>query len=664
MLMQYLFIAIPYVIQLELVLIVIAVVLALLPSMRERSVSLVLVALSSCIGLIGGAFYIVAGNAEAIYLFAPKELPWATLQIEMLSVIFFMLINAVTLVSAWFGARYSTHLVGKVAMGSMHAQTAVFVLGMLGTVLSTTPLMFLICWELMSVASFLLVISERSTASIRAGLFYFVMTQLGAIAIAIGFAIVSSGDMLHAFTHFRPSGEWQLLVAFLLFLVGFGGKAGLVPLHAWLPLAHPEAPSHISALMSGAMLKVAVYGFVMVYIKVLGPIPSSFGVIVVVLGLVTALYGVVNAIVEHDIKTVLAWSSIENIGLIFTLIGVSIYAAERGPSWLAPAALILAFFMALNHALFKSGLFMSAGVIAHSVHTRNMNAMGGLANRMPLFSKGVLLLALAAAALPPAGAFFAEFAFLRSLFLSFSAVELLDKLFYLVIFAAVALVGGLAIFAMTRFFAIIFLGQPRTESAEKCAPPHTEGETLPVLIAGFATLAFGLFAPWVFALLLGESTNVFGTPTGLSSFLSYQFFPIALFVVVLFAVAFFIHRLLVRPQVTRSVQTWDCGQPINARMEYTGTGFAAPMRFFFLFILRSKKVITRTPIVDTNSILRTAHVEFTQHNLFSQFFYDPIIHLIHYVRSLARKLHSGDISGYLTVMFATIIILLIVGLWN
>jgi hydrogenase-4 component B len=581
----------------------------------------------------------------------------------MLSAVFFVLINAVVFCASWFGISYSRHMESHISIPLMHAETAIFILGMIGTVLSSTPIAFLLFWELMSVASFLLVLTNKTEASVRAGLFYFVMTQLGALAIMLGFAIVSGGDLFSPFAKAVLSDSASLYLPFFLFLIGFGSKAGLVPLHAWLPLAHPEAPSHISALMSGAMLKVALFGFLLVLTKIIAPLPATCGLIIIVIGLISGVYGAVNAVVEKDIKTLLAWSSIENIGLLFAMVGTAIYAGATGSSWLVSAALSIALFMAVNHALFKSGLFMSAGVLAHKLGTRNIDHMGGLAKFMPRFSKTVLVLSLAAAALPPAGAFFGEWAFLRALFFSLSNSSPIDKIIYSVVFAFVGLIGGLGVFAMTKYFGIAFLGQSRADVVEKISEPSMKGEVAPIGVTAVATLLLGVSAPWVFAALLGDSANPFGSAIGLSSFLTHGFtFVSILFVFALF-LAYTIQRMLVAPATSRLVDTWDCGQPITPRMEYTGTGFAAPIRFFFLSILQSKKVIARTPIVSTNAYLRSVDMQIVERPLFEKIFYMPITVGLERLSLLARKLHKGAIGTYFVVMILTIIISLILGLW-
>ncbi len=655
---------VPYLTQLELVLIVMGILSAFfMRRAAHHSLPLIIIAIGAFMGLLAGIGYMIVGDAKEISIVSMKGLAWTTLHLEILSGIFFTLINAVVFASTWFGIRYTTHLSQKNSLSGMHAATGIFILGMLGVVLSLTPVTFLFFWELMSIASFLLVISERTPESIHAGLTYLIMTQLGAIAITIGFAIVSEGNMFSPFAGMHLSQGVNVYIPFLLFLIGFGSKAGLVPLHAWLPLAHPQAPSHISALMSGAMLKVALYGFLLVLTKILLPLPPLCGVIVIVIGLISALYGVVNAIVEKDIKTMLAWSSIENIGLLFTMVGTAMYAMNHGPAWLVSASFVIALFMAINHALFKSGLFMSAGVIAHKLHTRNIDNMGGIANRMGAFSKIVLLLALAAAALPPAGAFFGEWAFLRALFFSLGESPILDKILYIIIFSVVTLVGGLGVFAMTKYFGITFLGQPRSDEAKNATAPDFKGEVLPIAFVMVGTVIMGIGAPWIFASILGDNVKLFGEPEGLSSYLTHGFAPVTILFVVISVVAYLIHRFIVAPQETRMVSTWDCGQPITSRMEYTGTGFAAPIHFFFLAILQTKKIVVRTPIIETNHYLKSTSVELIRNSVFDQIFYTPISRIMSFLSFLARKLHGGAIGTYMVVMLLTITVALIFGLW-
>jgi formate hydrogenlyase subunit 3/multisubunit Na+/H+ antiporter MnhD subunit len=468
-------------------LIVASILFALFPfSAAFRRIAPLTLVVATLIGTLSAILFLCSGTQEEIPIVFVRSVPWLIFNLNTLSALFILLINSVALLCSWYSLRY-VDLITKNLRESkiMHAQTGVFVLGMLGSALASTPLGFLFFWELMSFASFFLVMSDKKEASQNAALFYLAMTQLGALSIAAGFAIAMGGNMVAPFSVVLSIDDPKLLIAFLLLFVGFGSKAGLLPLHAWLPKAHPQAPSHISALMSGAMLKVALYGFILVVVKVLPPLPAAYGAMVTTIGLLTAVFAVLHAAAEKEMKTLLAWSSVENMGLLFAMVGTALFASAAGPSWLVPIAIAAAIFLAFNHAFFKSGLFLAAGVLAHEMHVHNLEEMGGLAKRMPKFSKWVFLLAIAAAALPPFGAFFAEWTFLRGLLagMSGSGVSLPAGIFYLFIFVTVGFVGGIAVFAMTKFFGIAFLGEPRTEAASHSSEPSAVFFRGPLMLA-------------------------------------------------------------------------------------------------------------------------------------------------------------------------------------
>lgn len=638
------------------------VVSVFLERITRKSLPLFIMSGASFLGILASLTYFSLFNGQQLIIVAPHSALWLSLRLDAFSAVFFLLINIVAFCATWFAVQYTEHLDAHIERGRLHAETGTFIIGMLGTVLSGTPAAFFLFWELMSVASFLLVLTEKTEASVRAALFYFVMTQFGALAIVIGFALAFGDQLFVPFSQISLSGG-ALYLAFFLFFIGFGAKAGLVPLHTWLPLAHPEAPSHISALMSGAMLKVALFGFLLMLSKFSTPLPPVCGAIVIAVGLISALYGAVKAITEKDIKTMLAWSSIENIGLLFVMIGTAIYADAQGASLLALAALGTTLFMALNHALFKSGLFFSAGVLFHKLGTRNIDNMGGLAQRMPFFSKTMLLLSLSAAALPPAGAFMGEWVFLRALYSSFGVVSPTDKTLYVAIFACVGLIGGLGVFVMIRYVGIAFLGRSRGKDEKELTEPSMFGEIAPIGMAALGTFALGVFAPWMLkTLLIAGSGLSFGGVSSLTSLTYGSLSVSALFLFVVF-MAFVIDRLLIAPRKTVSVDTWDCGQPITARMEYTGTGFAAPIRFFFLSLLQSKKTIMRKPIIATNARVQATSMTIIENPLFDRLFYAPIRKMVAQMAQGARRFHRGLIGAYFSIIGLTIVVSLILGLW-
>ena len=583
--------------------------------------------------------------------------------LDPLAAVFFALLNAIACAVSIYAIAYVDGHADAYDVRRLDALTAVFMLGMQGVVLAAAPLAFLACWEIMSIASFFLVMADRKPESLRAALFYLIMTHLGAGAILAGFMLLSGGFMHAGFgwmaAYAQGLPDATLLLAFALFLFGFGSKAGLWPFHVWLPEAHPQAPSHISALMSGVMLKMALYGFLRVLLGILPPLPASWALPIVALGLLSAVFGALYAVVERDLKRLLAYSSIENIGLIFTMVGAALYARGAGLPVLADAALAAAVLHAVAHAIFKSGLFMGAGAIVGQLHTRDLEAMGGLAKRMPRFSGAMLVLALGAAALPPSAAFMSEWVFLQHVLAAVRTASPFTQGVLVAILSSVAFVGGLAVFAMIKMFGIAFLGRPRGAHAAQAQEPSI-GLSAPVFAMAGLTLVVGLGAPALLAV-----TGFFGVTDGrrlVAGGGALSPFSLAAVFAAVGAAAFMARRLSSDAKHERAYHAWDCGQPTDASMEYTATAFSAPARFFFRLLLRSRKDVQASPIAATNPWIarKTSVLEIRQ--VWYELMYAPIVRAALFVSTQARRLHSGVIQFYIAMILAALIAALVISL--
>lgn len=641
----------------------------------KRMVAPWLLSVVLAIGAVGAGLFLL-GTKQAPLVIA--SLPWffhVTFIMGHLSALFFFIVCAVGCMASLYGARYLAHHAKIYHIPSMHLLLMLFVLGMQGVLLAHTTLGFFLFWELMSLASFFLVFADRTADSIRAALLYLIMTHLGAMAILAGFLIVGHGSLYTELSQMSSAvaslTPLQTGLVFILFLFGFGSKAGLVPMHVWLPEAHPQAPSHISALMSGVMLKIAVYGFLVIafpiaYFLDWGPY------VVLVLGMLSAVYGVLYAAHEKDIKRVLAYSSIENMGLVFMMLGaaqafVRMQDVGIGSAALAHAGFFMfafALFHCVNHAFFKSGLFMSAGTIMSAVHSRSLEVMGGLAKRMPFFAGILLCLILAAAALPPFGTFYGEWGFLQSLLSVLRApnVPFFGNVLAVVNIAVVALVGGLAVFAMIKLFGIAMLGAPRSTAAQHASEPDALTAT-PIVCMAVVSLAIGVIAPWVLQIVVREmpmpdlTAPLYAARASLPSlWVSVAAIAVGLFV-------FFLRRILSRVKNERVYQTWDCGQPITPDMEYTATAFASPIRFFFRLILRTRKsIVTSVPVVASNPWIATRTFSITLRSVWYERLYAPIARFFYRISQFVRRLQSGRVQLYLLLMLLTLFVTLIVAL--
>ncbi len=622
--------------------------------------SLGLLSASTLGGAVASLFFILS-NEQFLNLGSVGLFFGQALQLDFLSAIFFLIVNLVSCIVALFSLAYLPLYSQTYNVNRTDCLTALFIFGMQFVLLSTTPISFLAGWEVMSLASFFLVFADRKNDSIKAALLYLIMTHLGAGAILGSFMISAQGSLLASFSSMGelstglPLGTFGL--AFGLALFGFGSKAGLWPFHVWLPEAHPQAPSNISALMSGVMLKMALYGFLRLALFVWAPVPASWALVIVVLGLMSAIYGVLYAVVERDLKRLLAYSSMENLGLIFTMLGVALLARSIEEPQLFVFAIAATLFHALAHAIFKSGLFMGAGTVISQIHDRSLEAMGGLAKRMPKFSGSFLILALSAAALPPLSGFVAEWIFLQEVVNTINYVSPFNQGILILVLAVFAFVGGLAVFAMVKMFALIFLAEPRSEHATHAHEPAA-GLGVPVMATAVLSALIGLLAPTILqATHFGAITHGQGLSAAIS--LSGNSYLPGITAGLLFAsmaLAFFLRQLLSNPSFERAYHTWDCGQPINAQMEYTATAFSAPIRFFFRLLLRTNKQVSATPVTVTNPWIATKQFNLEIRRIWVELFYQPISRGALFLSTQIRRLQNGVIQFYIALILLALVV--------
>ena len=416
---------------------------------------------------LGTALTALAGGPTAITL--PLGLPWlgAHFRVDALAAFFLAIVNLGGAAASLYGIGYGQH---------EHEPRRVlpffpaFLAGMNLVLLADDAFTFLFCWEFMSLASWALVMAHhRDAANVRAGYVYILMASFGTLALLLAFGLLAGPDGGYAFSAIRVHSLAPLSAALVLglALIGAGSKAGLVPLHVWLPLAHPAAPSHVSALMSGVMTKVAVYGFVRIVFDLLGPPAWWWGVPVLAIGGGTAVLGVLYALMQSDLKRVLACSTIENIGFIFVGLGLTLAFEANGLPAAAALALTAAFFHVFNHALFKSVLFFGAGAVLTATGERDMDRLGGLIHRMPVTSTLFLVACAAISALPPLNGFASEWLTFQAILLSPQLPQWGLKLLVPATGALLALSAALAAACFVRVFGIVFLGRPRTQAAER-----------------------------------------------------------------------------------------------------------------------------------------------------------------------------------------------------
>ncbi len=615
--------------------------------------------LAGILGLVASAFYF---NAYAHGAVQALTIPPGFL-ITPLSAFFASIVYAGMVLTSIYSIGALERYRDVYSLPWLNAASAAFLIGMQVVVFAPTALIFLIAWELMSIAGYFLVIADTKPESLRAGFLYFIMTHIGFLALVAGFLILSGGAPSLAWseitTHAAGLGFPALSVAFALLFIGFGSKAGLVPLHQWLPYAHPQAPSGSSALLSGVMLKIAVFGFLQaILLFPFVALPWSYTIIGI--GLLSAFFGVVHAAVENDAKRLLAWSSIENMGLIFSGIGMFLLARTLGEpaQFLVPLFMLFVLMHILNHFAFKSGLFMAAGVIQAQTHTRDLDALGGLAQKWPFFSFLVLALSLAAAALPPLGTFFGEWAYLQALALGLSSLPPVYAAAAAIALGIIGLVGGLAVFSFIKFFSAIFLGRARSR-----APEHVGTIPLsmaaPIALAALLSLLIGLVA---FPALKSALPEVAAAPVpqGMTIIASWPVVALLVFAGIL---AWLVWRFAGDRRV-RVTGTWDCGSPLTPRMEYTATGFAAPIRFFFRPLIQSKRHLVSTAVSAGNPWITEKKLEWNVGSIWEAWLYEPLGRGVFALAFFVRRLQTGVVQFYLVLVVATLFIVLFTALYK
>ena len=543
----------------------------------------------------------VLGSVPAVQVLlggAPLELRWHAgvpggdwvLGLDALSAVFLLTILGVGLAAASYGAAYLAAERGHRAVWLSHAAYALVLAAMALVVTARSTLLFLSAWELMALGSYVLVVTEHEHATVRqAGLVYLVATHAGTLALLAMFAIWTRGTADWSFASLaaaRPAlagGPGAAILALALF--GFGVKAGLVPLHFWLPPAHAAAPSHVSALMSGVVIKMGIYGILRV-VALAGPPPAWWGWTVLVIGAASAVLGVLWALVQHDIKRLLAYHSVENIGIILIGTGVGAIGAASGNRVVAVIGYGGAALHVVNHALFKSVLFFAAGAVARATGTRDLERLGGLARRMPLTWLGFLVGAAAIVGLPPLNGFVSEWLVFQGLLRAGHSPDALR----LAVFAvpALALVGGLALACFAKVAGIVFLGHPRSEPAA-LAVEAEPGLVRPGLALGLACAAIGVL-PAVFVgpvLLAGAAVAGEGWGTaalGLGDVVSDagRISLVALALLAAGAVFWLVRRRALTGRSVRVAETWGCGYPRpTERMQYTASSFVEPLASVF-----------------------------------------------------------------------------------
>ena len=625
------------------------------------SSALLLIALLALLGISGGP------STASL----PLGIPWlgAHFRLDALAAFFLAVVGLGAAAASLFALGYGRH---------EHAPRRVlpfypaFLAGMAIVVLADDAFTFLVSWEFMSLSSWALVMAHhRIGDNIRAGYVYLIMASFGTLALLLTFGLLAGPDGGYAFGDMRGGQPSAALAASILVLalVGAGSKAGLVPLHVWLPLAHPAAPSHVSALMSGVMTKVAVYGFVRIAFDLLGTPDWWWSMLVLALGGVTAAMGVLYALMQHDLKRLLAYHTVENIGIIFIGLGLALAFRSYGMAWAAALALTAALLHVFNHSVFKSLLFFGAGAVLTATGERDMEHLGGLIHRMPQTAFVFLVGCAAISALPPLNGFVSEWLTFQAILLSPQLTAWGLKFLVPAVGALLALSAALAAACFVKAFGVSFLGRPRTPAAAQAR--ETDGFSLAAMFF-FAALCLvagilpGLFidalAP-VVQELVGDRMPMQRGVDWLSivpiaeSRSSYNGLLVFVFMVASGALAAWaIHRLA--SDRLRRAPPWDCGYPdASPATEYTASSFAQPIRRVFGTVVFHAREHVDMPRPGDG---RPARITVELRDLVWDALYAPVAAGVSFAADRLNHLQFLTIRQFLSLVFAALVLLLLV----
>lgn len=644
------------------------------------TISFSLTAIASLAAVAAGV-WAVAGRAleKVVIPLGLPDLPFH-LRLDLLSGYFLVVVGLLAFFVSLYSIGYVKAFLGLRPVTRLVVFYTIFLAGMFLVVLADDALFFLIAWEMMAAASYFLVLFEdERIENRRAAFLYLVVAHVGAIGILLSFGVMAglatgfTGFESYTFDAMRETElpEGLATLAFLLAFFGFAAKAGVIPLHIWLPEAHPVAPSNVSALMSGVMLKTAIYGIVRVTFDLIGDFPWWWGALVLVFGLVSAVLGVLYALMQHDLKRLLAYHSVENIGIILIGIGLAMIFTSFDMSLLAALALIAGLYHTLNHAMFKGLLFMGAGAVLHATRERNMEEMGGLIRFMPWTAVFFLIGCISISALPPFNGFVSEWLTYQAFLLSPALPSPLLNLLIPLGAALLALTSALAAACFVKAFGVTFLGHHRGHHHGRVHEADWFMRS-GMLLAALTCLALGIL-PTVMIRWMDPLAEylVGGTIAASASGIGWMWLtpiaaerasyaaPIA-FLGILSVVIVTYLMLHTRPGAIRRGPLWDCGfEKVTSRMQYTATSFSMPLRRIFGYLFSIKEHVRQVPPVSHPAFPQRLHYHLRVRDRFWLWLYQPVVDASFWLSRRIGRMQQGRIQIYLIYSFVTILVLLI-----
>ena len=622
----------------------------------SKGIAVLLLSGGSLLGLVDSTGKLL-NSAEFSAAFKYLDLFSLSFYVDGLSAFFLTAIFAVSLMAAIYSFNYMESDEDGIKIGVNYFFFSILITSMALVVTAANILTFMISWEIMSLSSFFLVIYGHESAENRkAGYLYFVFTHVGAMFILAAFGLIYGHTGSFDFALMADVPETIKILIFVLCFIGFGSKAGVFPFHVWLPHAHPAAPSHISAVMSGVMIKTGIYGILRIY-SILDFHTPVFGYITLIAGVVSGILGVVYALGQHDIKRLLAYHSVENIGIILIGLGVGMIGAATGNPLVAVLGFVGGILHVLNHSIFKSLLFMGAGMVLHQTGTRSIDALGGLLKGMKVTGTTFIIASLAICGLPPFNGFVSEFFIYMG---SFKSIPLGSMSFAMSIFAIISLavIGGLALACFTKVVGVVFQGEPRTPEAEN-AKEHGVAMMFPMGVLAAACVVIGVY-PKIFINMALKAVQSLGLDYGqvpVEPFgqitCNITFAALLFLVIVLIIMA--IRSIYYKNKTVTTSGTWGCGftQP-TVKMQYTGSSYAGSILEFFS---------AAAPLTEDHPPIKGRFPSKTHYHshisdIAELHMINAVVRPVFYLFDKLRWMQHGDIHLYIGYILLAIILLL------
>ncbi len=651
---------------------VVGSILALLTGKSESTSKLI-----ACLfGIVASACAIVVGcmsifGQSSMASFAtPFAFANFTILLNPLSGLLLIVINILALLAWIYGGSYLDEYKGK-GIGSIGFFMNLFVVSMNMVITVDNAFWFLVFFELMSLTSYFLVIIEQNKQSIRGGFLYLIMAHIGFLMIMISYLIMGGITSSLDFSVFRQTNFGPVIasVVFMLAFLGFGCKAGMFPFHSWLPQAHPAAPSNVSALMSGGMIKIGIFGIIKVGLDLLqgSEVQLWWGIVVLVIGALSSVLGVAYALAEHDIKKLLAYHSVENIGIILLGVGIGFMGVAMGKPVLAGLGLMAGLYHLFNHAMFKGLLFLGAGSVLYSTGTRNMQILGGLGKVMPVTGMCFLLGSLAISAIPPLNGFVSEWFTYQSLITTAMEGDALVKIFTAFGAVALAITGALAVTCFVKCYGVTFAGRPRSECAANAKEVPIAMKTAMVVLAVICVCA-GVGAPWMAPIMekIASSTllsNAIVTAYGaniinpvIGSAVSTPLLAILLISFVLLILAFKMAKS--SEKVSADRDPWACGYKVENGMAITAGTVGAEVQHFLKPIYAARKAIVASSANFANFFNATVHGAEKAETVGDKYIVDAVAAFVSWIGRQAQKIEQGNFRIYIVYIVIALVVFL------